>query len=100
MPFGQLQAFDVWNQFNRVIRLFEGTVDRTESTTELPDILHKYILRDISNNTTDGDSYRMFQLLHYETNLYLCEWSCFLSEVFNTAVSKIYDTHEFKYITE
>lgn len=100
MPFGKLQAFDVWNQFNRVFRLFEGTIDRTDSTTQLPDILHKYILRDINRNTTDGDQYRIFQLLHYEMDLHLCEWDCFLAEVFNTAVEKNYEGHELKYVTK
>lgn len=100
MPYGQIQAFDVWNQFNRVFRKFEGTIDRTESSTQLPDILHKHVIRDINNNTTDGVQYRIFQLLHFEMDLHLCQWDCFLVEVFNTAVTKDYDGHSFRYTTK
>ena len=99
--FGRLQSFDIWNQFNRVMRTFEATIDRTDSATQLPDLLHKYILRDIDANTTNGSTqYRIFMLLHYEMNLHLCEWAAFLHEVFNTDVAKSYETAAFKYITE
>jgi len=100
MPFGKMQSFDVWNQYNRVMRKFEATVDRTDSTTNIPDILHKYILQDINENTTNGVDYRIFQLLHFEMDLHICEWGCFLHECLNTAVAKIYQDHVFKYITE
>lgn len=99
-PYGQMQAFDVWNQFNRVMRTFEGKIDRTDSDSELPDLLHKYILRDISGNTTDGlEQYRIFQLLHFEMDMHLCEWDAFFHEVFNTDNEKEYTGHEFKYLT-
>lgn len=99
-PYGQIQAFDVWNQFNRVMRTFEGKIDRTDSGSELPDLLHKYILRDISGNTTDGlEQYRIFQLLHFEMDMHLCEWDAFFHEVFNTDNEKEYTGHEFKYLT-
>lgn len=100
MPFGRIQAFDVWNQFNRVMRKFEATVDRTDSSTVIPDILHKYILQDVNENTTDGVNYRIFQLLHYEMDLHLCEWGCFLHECLNTGVPKVYEGETFKYLTE
>lgn len=101
MLYGAIQSFDVWNQFNRVMRIFEATVDRTDSSVQLPDILHKYILRDINGNTTNGGTqYRIFMLLHFEMDLHLCEWGAFLHEVFNTDVPKIYEIYEFKYITE
>lgn len=82
------------------MRKFEATVDRTDSTTQIPDILHKYILQDVNENTTDGVNYRIFQLLHYEMDLHLCEWGCFLHECLNTAVPKVYEGETFKYITE
>lgn len=98
--YGQLQAFDVWNQFNRVMRTFEGTIDRTDSTTQLPDILHKYILKDINPNTTNGTTqYRIFMLLHFNMNMDLCELAVFIVEVFNTDNAKTYETYEFKFIT-
>lgn len=98
--FGQLQATDVWNQFNRVMRTFEGQIDRTDSSTQIPDLLHKYILRDISPNTTNGSTqYRIFMLLHFEMDLHLCSWGAFFREVFNTDNPKTFETHNFKYIT-
>lgn len=101
MPFGKLQSFDIWNQFNRVMRTFEGSIDRTDSATQLPDLLHKYIMQDIDANTTNGGTqYRIFMLLHYEMNVFLCEWAAFFHEVFNTAVAKSYETAEFKFITQ
>jgi len=101
MPFGKLQSFDIWNQFNRVMRTFEGTVDRTDSASQMPDLLHKYIMQDIDANTTNGGTqYRIFMLLHYEMQLFLCEWAAFFHEVFNTAVAKSYETAEFKYISD
>ncbi len=100
MRFGRIQAFDVWNQYNRVMRKFEGTVDRTDSTSQIPDILHKYILQDVNENTTDTVNYRMFQLLHFEMDLHMCEWDCFLHECLNTGVPKVYENETFKYITE
>jgi hypothetical protein len=99
-PFGQLQSFDIWNQYNRVMRRFEGTIDKTDSSTQLPDLLHKYRLQDINKNTTDGTQYRLFMLLHFEMNMHMCEWSCLLHEVVNTAIEKTYTGHEFKYITD
>lgn len=99
-PYGQIQAFDVWNQVNRVMRIFDGTIDRTDSTTNLPDLLHKYILRDINLNTTNGSSqYRIFMLLHFEMDMHLCEWSSFFHEVLNNVIEKNYDGHIFNYIT-
>lgn len=98
-PYGQIQAFDVWNQYNRVMVKFEATIDKTDSTTELPDLLHKYIVRDISNLTTSGgDQYKIFQLLHFEMDLHMCEWGCFLHEVLDTVIGKNYETHSFKYL--
>lgn len=101
MPFGTLQAFDIWNQFNRVMRTFEGTIDRTDSSTQLPDLLHKYILKDINPNTTNGSTqFRIFILLHFDVDFLLCSWGAFFREVFNTDKPKIYETFEFKYLTQ
>lgn len=100
MKFGRIQAFDVWNQYNRVMRKFEATVDRTDSTTQMPDILHKYILRDANRNTTDNVNYRIFQLLHFEMDVHLTEWGSFMHECLDTAVPKVYEGEVFKYITE
>jgi hypothetical protein len=102
--YGYLQAFIVWNQFNRHNTKFEGTIDGLQSGNvdadgfpDLPDLLFKYILTDTDNTTNN----RYFQLLHFEQNLHLCEMRVFLYEVFNTATGKKYnDAYEFKYISQ
>lgn len=99
-PFGYWQAFAVWNQFRRTMRIFEATIDGTDSSDELPDVIHKYRLTDIDLNTTNGaDQYRLFQILHADMDLHLCEWSVVLMEVFNTSDPKVFTGLEFKYIT-
>lgn len=91
--FGFLQVFDVWNQFNRVMSRMEGTVDGTD---EFPGILHKMFSGDASQQTSN----RIFQLLHAEIDLHLCEWGAFLAEVAHSDVAKEYTGHSFKYLTD
>lgn len=99
-PYGYWQAYAVWNQFRRTMRIFEAVIDGTDSDTEIPDMIHKYRLTDIDLNTTNGsDQYRLFQLLHAEMDMHLCEWKAFLIEVFNTAQEKQFTGLEFKYIS-
>lgn len=100
MRYGLIQAFDVWNQFNRVMRVFEATIDKTDSSIQIPDLLHKYIQRDINKNTTNGaDQYKIFQLLHFDMDNHLCEWGAYLHEVADTMIAKSYTGNSFKYIT-
>lgn len=101
-PFGYIQVFSVWNQLNRVMNLFEGTVDGldTEKTDglsrrDLPDLMHTFLMGDGHVTTYN----RYFQLLHYEQDLYLCEWTGYFVEVFSLDIPKNYDGFEFKYIS-
>jgi hypothetical protein len=102
-PFGYLQAFSVWNQFNRYMRKFEGDVDHIPLDTldsigdvDIPDLLHKYYLTDPSEDTVN----KYFQLLHFSQNLFLCESEKYFHEVYDTAEGKVYDDdHRFRYIT-
>lgn len=97
-PFGEIQSFDVANQFNRTMRIFEGTVDGTE---ELPDMFDRFVLTDQDVNAyVSAEQYRVFRLLHYEMNLHLCEWAAYFRETVKTDIAKQYTGHEFKYLTE
>jgi hypothetical protein len=91
--FGRMQAFDVWNQFNRVMTRIEGTVD---GTATMPSLIYKYFSGDATQMTVD----RIFQLLHYEIDIHLCEWEAYFAEVVKSDVGKIYEGHSFKYLTE
>lgn len=99
-PYGEMQSFIVWNQYNRVLRKFEGTIDGLQSDSSIPDLMHKYKLTDINPNTTNGgEQIRYFMLLHNEIDLHLCEWDAFFIEVVNSFVYKQYSGHTFKYLT-
>lgn len=88
-PYGEIQAFDVWNQNNRTIQKFEGTVDQSNPP---PGMINKYFM-------TDFGTTRMFLLLHYDYDTHLCEWEAFFMEVSNSTVAKVYTGHSFKYLT-
>lgn len=96
VPFGELQAYDVWNQVNRVTRKFEGNVDKLLSASEQPDLVHRYNLTDANPNTNN----KTFMLLHNSHDEDLCEWEAFFHEIFDSTIEKSYDTHSFKYLTE
>lgn len=99
-PYGYWQAYAVWNQFRRAMRIFEATVDGTDSDSDIPDLIHKYKLTDIDANTTNGtDQFRLFQLLHMEMDFHLCSWKGYFIEVLNNVVEKQYTGLEFKYIS-
>lgn len=107
-PYGHIQVFSVWNQYNRIMRKFEGTVDGlqtdlvdSEDLPDVPDLLHTIILMDLSPNTTDGVTrFKYFMMLHYSQDFNYCEFDCFLHEVFDTSIPKDYSSPKvFKYIT-
>ena len=100
-PFGAIQNQDVWNQYNRTFALFEGTIDGMDTDKQdgagLPDIpgfIHTYYLKD-SHELTNN---KKFMPLHFEQDLYMCEWDTVLVEVFDTTIEKNYLGQEFKYI--
>lgn len=90
--FGEIQAFDVWNQYNRTMVKFDGTIDHTNPH---PSLITKYTLTDAHDNTAG----RIFILLHYEADMHLCEWSAFLIESSNANIAKRYTGNTFKYLT-
>lgn len=98
------QAFAVWNQYkgfndpttNRGIgiNIFAGSVKGL--TDSWPDLLHKYLLTDLNEQTND----RFFMLISLEQNWKTCISSMTFIEVFNTAIGKTYtDDFDFKYLT-
>jgi hypothetical protein len=106
-PYGYLQAFSVWNQYNRAMVKLEGKIDGLQ--TQLtdgglpggPDLPFKFFMMDITPYTTDGvEFFKYFMCLHFEQDFNLCEWDGFFYEVYDTARGKVYDDDfEFKYIS-
>lgn len=108
-PYGEHQGWAVWNQFNRIMRKFEATIDglQTESFDgvhpNLPSMLHRFRILDVNPSTsTNGVAgSKCLQLLHFEQDLFQCSWKAFLHETFDTEIAKKYtDTHEFKYVQQ
>jgi len=103
-PYGYTRAQAAWNQYNRQMVMFDGTVIGLQSgetdgegLPNSPDLLHRYVFGDVDNTTIN----RFFQLLHYEMDYNLCTWRGFFYEVYNTAIGKKYDdTYEYKYLSE
>ena len=96
-PFGNLLVFEIWNQYNRVMRKFEGTVDGLNTDLNPVDLSYIYSFADANLNTGT----KVFMLLHYSQDLHLCEMNdAVFAEVYDTAHYKQYDGHQFKYLTE
>lgn len=96
-PYGQLIAFDIWNQYNRVMRRFEGTIDGLNQNLNPVDLIYLYALADVNPNTVN----RVFMLLHYTQDLHLSQMSdLMLIEIYSTDHYKQYEGHEFKYLTQ
>jgi hypothetical protein len=102
-PYGELQAFGVWNQFNRHFMKFDGTVDGLDTglldgidgQPDSPDLLQKFQLSDTDPTTSN----KYFMLLHCEQDLNQCQLTAFLYEVFDLNQPKVYTGHEFKYVS-
>lgn len=93
-PYYHLQAYDVWNQYYRVMRKFDGVVDHLGVDDDILDIWQKIKLTD-PNLSTNG---KLFMVLHSEADLHLCETTISLAEVHDENISKEYPANEFKYI--
>lgn len=92
-PFGQLQVFGVWYQYNRVMRKFEGTIDKLQSATRHPDLIDMFYLSDPNPNTNN----KIFMLLHCVINHHLCSWEGFFHELADSTISRSYTGNSFKY---
>ncbi len=104
--YGEIQLYDVWNQFKREMRTIEGSVQgidldktRTVSGDTLPFPVHlvnKYILTYTSSHALN----KMYMALHFDRNESNGEWGVVLKEVYDTTQYKDYSNHDFKYITD
>lgn len=98
--YGELQLFDVWNQYRYTKRLFyavgQGTDLEKVNDDDLVDSVHlinKYFITDTSEHTYK----KLFQLLTFSQNHRTGQWSGTMREVDNTDVAKDYSNHEFKF---
>jgi hypothetical protein len=98
-PFGKYQAFERWNQHNRIIRKFQGSLIGMNTDTDpadIPGLLHNYTLTAVTDHTTD----KKYMLLSYTQDLDTCKWSGVFAEVFDDNIGKLFNSdHEFKYTT-
>jgi hypothetical protein len=101
-PYGQIQSEAVWNQFNRVFSIFEGTIDGLDTYVldsldryDLPDLMHSYFLMDNHPATNN----KKFKLLHFDQDPDLCEWNGVFIEVLDSTIPKVYTGHSFKYLS-
>lgn len=96
--FSKYQDFALWNQFNRTIRKFQGTLLGLDTdTTGIPTMIHKYQFTDPSDATNN----KLYQLLGFDIDLATCQWQGTFADVYDTVAGKDYSsTHEFKYTTK
>lgn len=92
-PYGKHQVFSVWNQHrlaNTIYQFkFQGFGD------DIPSLVHKYTVTDVSWSSLN----RRFMMLTKEADLFLCEMTGTMEQVYHTVEGKIYtDPHEFKFI--
>lgn len=92
--FGKLQSYNVWNQYNRGMRVLEGDVIGLDSTNP-PDVIHLYVL----TNTNPNLLPRRYMCVSFEQNWKTEIWRGVFIEVESAAFPKDYSTnHEFKYL--
>jgi hypothetical protein len=96
---GSYMIFDLWNQHNRVIRKFQGSLSGLDTNTplDMPGLLHRYQFTAPGMHTDN----KYYMLLSYTQNLVNCQWSGVFSDVYDSSIGKDYSsTHEFKYTTK
>ena len=94
-PYGRLQVMDVNRGHNRHFRQLDITVQGIESNSTPPDLIHQFYLTDASITTNN----KVFSLLHYTMDLYLCEWKGSVVESFEEGAGPVdLETYEFKYV--
>lgn len=99
--YGEIQLFDVWNQYNIEKRLVDNTSQGLDldllDSNNLPDSAHlinKWRLTDSSPHLDN----KFFILLSFNQNHDNAEWTGVLRECFDTTKEKDYSNHEFKFI--
>jgi hypothetical protein len=91
-PFGELQAYSVWNQYRLANSVFEYSIQGIGE--DIPSLVHKYSISDISVMSNN----RRYMMLTKDVDLKHCSARGVIEQVYNTVEEKVYtDTHEFKY---
>lgn len=100
-PYGEIQLFDVWNQFKNEMRIVQGVMqgidlDETKLTFPYPaHLINKWQVGDMSSHVTN----KKFILLSFDQDHNNQSWTGVLRETVDTDVAKDYLNHVFKYIT-
>jgi hypothetical protein len=93
-PFGEHQAYAVWNQYRLANRIFQYQFQGFGE--DIPSLVHKFLISDFSSHSND----RNFLMLTKEADLMLCNMTGTMEQVYNTTEGNDYDSdHEFKYIS-
>lgn len=93
-PFGELQAYAVWNQYRLSNTVFEYSIQGLGD--DIPSLLHKYLVNDVSTLSSN----RKYLMLTKDMDLKRCNGAGVIEQVYNTTEGKVYtDEHEFKYIS-
>lgn len=93
-PYGWLQAYSVWNQYRLANRIFQYQFQGFGA--DIPSLVHKYSITDVSGHSEN----RNFLMLTKDADLFLCNQTGVLEQVYHTEEGKVYtDEHEFKYIS-
>jgi hypothetical protein len=97
---GRTQAFTIWNQHNRTFRILDSKLDGLLTTGDvqgngIPSCVHEWMHADSTPHTTN----KLFLLLHYDMDFYLCSWTGYFMEVLDKGIDKEYASpYEFKYL--
>lgn len=100
-PWSYIQAFSVWNQFNKIqsiipfsaLGLDAGATD-ADDRDDTPGLVHNYRISDGSPHSLN----KLFHLASYRMDCQTCRWNGVLVEVLDTGNGKVYlDDHVFKY---
>lgn len=93
-PFGWIQAYSVWNQYRLSNRIFQTQLQGFGE--DIPSLVHKYLITDSSPHSVN----RYFLMLTCEKDLFKCNMTGTIEQVYHTEDGKSYDDpHEFKYIS-
>lgn len=100
-PYGEILAYDVFNQYNREFRTFRASlfglttdVIDAQGRIDLPGNIHRYQFGDVSQHTAN----KRFQLLGFEQSIKAHKWTGNFKEVHDSTVEKVMSGIEFKYL--
>lgn len=92
-PFGEIQAWSVWNQNRLANRVFQYSISGFGD--DIPSLIHKYQITDFSSHSNN----RSFLMLTAEKDLFKCTMNGTIEQVYHTTEGKVYDDQlEFKYL--